>query len=715
MAEGTPPGEPAVVHWSPPGRPVRTWEVSGVAVRDRSGTIVATECVARDISVRVAAQEALERSEGRFREMLTNLQLLAIIVDADGRCVFANAAAARLAGSTPDALVGQDLVHLLAPAAFATQARAYLAMLLAGMPSDRRDLVIRAADGTDHTLVWDPIVLHDDAGKASAVAAIGEDVTEARQAAADRDRLMAVTERSTDAVAIVDADGSIGYANAAMLARLGTSREATIGRPAHEILPARLGIPWPMPEAESEGIWRAERRAPGGDADAPAVVEELMVSPIVTEDGTISHHVVEAWDVSRVRELEWAVDHAARASAVVFAALHHLDAGSTTEATAEAIVRELRGLPGVDAAAILAFDLPAGGHVLAAGGIDGMTVGAEAPPDAVAYLRDQLAGGPFTERWTERHPHSRLAADGRQVIGVAVGPLLSDGRLVGLVMLASADPDEARRFAGDLSTVAELSAMVSVLLGPAIREQQSAAATRHQLGRVIDEARFEVRYQPVVDLESMAVVGYEATTRFLDPLEPTATLEAAAAVGLAAPLETAMLRAATERAADLPPTAWLGLNLTPALLAGLDSLADLLRHAGRPVVLELSEHLLIGEYAPLRASLQALGPEVRLAIDDTGAGQANLAHLVELSAAFVKLDVSLVRGVDTDVTRQAMARGILQFAAATGSTVIAEGVETDAELATLRRLGVTMAQGHLLGRPAPAATWAGGGRGVTPA
>jgi EAL domain-containing protein (putative c-di-GMP-specific phosphodiesterase class I) len=71
----------------------------------------------------------------------------------------------------------------------------------------------------------------------------------------------------------------------------------------------------------------------------------------------------------------------------------------------------------------------------------------------------------------------------------------------------------------------------------------------------------------------------------------------------------------------------------------------------------------------------------------------------------VKLDVGLVRGIDTDLTRQALMVGLLHFASESAGQTIAEGVETEAELATLRRLGVPFAQGYLLARPAPAETW----------
>jgi EAL domain-containing protein (putative c-di-GMP-specific phosphodiesterase class I) len=107
----------------------------------------------------------------------------------------------------------------------------------------------------------------------------------------------------------------------------------------------------------------------------------------------------------------------------------------------------------------------------------------------------------------------------------------------------------------------------------------------------------------------------------------------------------------------------------------------------------------------LHEALGRLGPGVRLAVDDAGAGIANFSHLVELRPDFVKIDASLVRGVDTDLSRRALVVGFVHFAAAAGCLVIAEGIETEAERATVAELGVRLGQGFLLARPAAAETW----------
>jgi EAL domain-containing protein (putative c-di-GMP-specific phosphodiesterase class I) len=89
-------------------------------------------------------------------------------------------------------------------------------------------------------------------------------------------------------------------------------------------------------------------------------------------------------------------------------------------------------------------------------------------------------------------------------------------------------------------------------------------------------------------------------------------------------------------------------------------------------------------------------------VDDAGAGYASLRHILELQPEFVKLDIGLVRGIDADPARQALAAGLRHYADETGNTLIAEGVENADEARTLQRLGIPLAQGFLFGRPAPA-------------
>ena len=128
------------------------------------------------------------------------------------------------------------------------------------------------------------------------------------------------------------------------------------------------------------------------------------------------------------------------------------------------------------------------------------------------------------------------------------------------------------------------------------------------------------------------------------------------------------------------------------LLAGIPDLTRL--------VLEITEHAVVSQYQDIAAVLQPFRKRgLQIAIDDAGAGYASFRHILNLAPDRIKLDMSLTRDIDTDPARRALTVAFVHFARDTGSKLIAEGVETQAELATLIELGVSKAQGFFLGQP----------------
>jgi PAS domain S-box-containing protein len=244
------------------------------------------------------------------------------------------------------------------------------------------------------------------------------------------------------------------------------------------------------------------------------------------------------------------------------------------------------------------------------------------------------------------------------------------------------------------------------LLAPSLARERRMTQARERVRSIIEARAFGPVYQPVLDLARGSIVGFEALTRFTDGWPPAEAFATAAECGLGTALEQATLAAAVEAARDLPRAAWLSLNVSPTMLGDVDRLRPLLGAGARPLVLEVTENETIAAYGPVRAAVRRLGPGIRMAVDDAGAGVANFNHLVELRPDFVKIDAGLVRGVDVDVGRQAVVAAILHFAAASPCVVIAEGIETVAERETLRGLGVRLGQGFLLARPAPVEAWA---------
>jgi EAL domain-containing protein (putative c-di-GMP-specific phosphodiesterase class I) len=203
----------------------------------------------------------------------------------------------------------------------------------------------------------------------------------------------------------------------------------------------------------------------------------------------------------------------------------------------------------------------------------------------------------------------------------------------------------------------------------------------------------------MVELHTGSVVGYEALTRFTDGVPPDIRFAAAARAGLGIELELATLRAAISAgAAVLSPTAFLSLNASPGLITS-GALRALFAGVARPLVLEITEHVAIVDYVALQAELAALGPTVRVAVDDAGAGYASFHHILELAPDLVKLDIGLIRGIDADPARQALLAGMAYFAVRRKIRLVAEGIETGEELEVLRSLAIPYGQGYLLGRP----------------
>ena len=245
----------------------------------------------------------------------------------------------------------------------------------------------------------------------------------------------------------------------------------------------------------------------------------------------------------------------------------------------------------------------------------------------------------------------------------------------------------------------------------AAREEELAGADRARreqlagrIQRLIAGEGLDVALQPIVDLASGEVVGAEALARFTDadgePIPTESCFLDAHALDLGQELELAAVRLALDSHDRLPEGLYLALNASPTLLGG-DELLDLLAgHERRPLVVELTEHQAVEDYFALGRALDELRSHgVRVAIDDVGSGFSSFRHVTRVNPEILKLDRSLVCGIDDDPVRQSLAAAIVAFAADVGAVVVSEGIESEAELACLRELAVGLGQGFFLGRP----------------
>lgn len=230
-------------------------------------------------------------------------------------------------------------------------------------------------------------------------------------------------------------------------------------------------------------------------------------------------------------------------------------------------------------------------------------------------------------------------------------------------------------------------------------------ARRQRIERIDDVlsgTQLAMVFQPIADLEGNQIVGVEALARFrCAPWRPPYEwFDEATSVGRGPQLELAAIAAAFTQLDRIPPHVFLSVNVSPTT-ATLPELEHLLEAVPPDrIVLEVTEHTQIADYDSLIAALTPLRRRgVRIAVDDAGAGYSSLRHVLRLRPDILKLDIGLIQDIHDDPAKRALSLALVAFAREISAVLVAEGVETAEELATLRLLKVPWGQGYHLARP----------------
>jgi EAL domain-containing protein (putative c-di-GMP-specific phosphodiesterase class I) len=287
-------------------------------------------------------------------------------------------------------------------------------------------------------------------------------------------------------------------------------------------------------------------------------------------------------------------------------------------------------------------------------------------------------------------------------IGAYIGaPIrLWDGTLYGTLccLSRSAEPSLNDRDVRFLRVLAEI---VADQVDREQLESEKRKLERSRIRAILDSEHVDIEFQPIFDLLDCRIVSLEALARFwTEPIRPpSAWFAEATEVGLGVELELAAMRAALLRLDEFPADVAIALNVSPA--TALDPrFCELLLDVAERVVIEITEHAQVDDYDALRAALAPLRERgAQLAIDDVGAGFANLRHILRLAPDIVKLDLSLTQEIARDPAREALATSLVGFAGGVGASIVAEGISSDEDLALLRTLGVDYGQGFHLARP----------------
>jgi EAL domain-containing protein (putative c-di-GMP-specific phosphodiesterase class I) len=284
---------------------------------------------------------------------------------------------------------------------------------------------------------------------------------------------------------------------------------------------------------------------------------------------------------------------------------------------------------------------------------------------------------------------------------VSAPVVLSDGALYGTFCAfgLTTDKDLTTR---DKALMDVLASAASVIIEPEVRAQERRTEIADRLAPVVAAGGPVVALQPIVDLATGQRIGAEALSRFPADwgMAPDVVFAQAHSIGRGDELELLALERAAEHLDRVG--GYIAMNVSPTTLLTPECGELLGRLPLRRVLLELSEHDQVEDYGTLTAALRPFrAAGLRLAIDDVGAGFSSLRHIVVTSPDVIKIDRSIVTGLNTDPVLTKLVQSLVEFAHGCRVRVVAEGVETAGEAAALRTLGVDYGQGWHFGRPGP--------------
>jgi len=538
----------------------------------------------------------------------------------------------------------------------------------------------------------------------------------------DRERLMkslndqallsSAIDQASESIVITDPDSNILYANPSAvrtseysLAEILGAKPRLFQSELHD--DAFFQIMWAHLNGGEPWHGTLINRRKGGEL----YEEDSTISPVHDGEGNLLAYVAVKRDLTIEQRLETHRTREQRDRLAIFDIMQEVRRADSLRETAEAFCRACTQLASIDAAVLVLVQADGTLLTIGTGGeqLGGAASGSTLEFPHPEYLIERSTVGAW---WLDLNPNRIVVNDeftARMVDGgfTTVGnvPIRWEGELVGILALATKNPDGPGWMASRLPVFEELGSYAGALFGAEAEVFSRGESLRSEILSVIKDQRFHCVFQPFVNLETGNVVGYEALTRFDDGERPDLRFLQAHSVGLGSELEALCAQTALDNALELPPEIWLSLNFSPAAIIDGHA-AKVVSGVTRHLVIEVTEHAQINNYAAIRKAFKEIG-NCELAVDDAGAGYTSLSHILELQPDFVKLDISMVRGVDTDPARQAMVAGMCHFASQSHTTLIAEGIETEAEADMLRQLGVPLGeagmlgQGYLFGRPKP--------------
>lgn len=676
-----------------------------------------------DITERKYTEESLRESEERFRNLIEG-SLLGIVIDRDGVPVFANQAFAEMFGyGDSEDILALGSLDPLYPSHELDRVYSYReARKGSGRAPTHYEFEGVRQNGTPIWLETQVRVVGWEGSPAtqSTVA----DISERRTMMANLTKLSMAVEQSPATVMITNVDGLIEYVNPKFVEVTGYQPEEVLGENPRFLKsgrssPKKYEEMWKAITSGEE--WRGEFQ--NRRKDGALFWEFASISPIKASDGSITHFLAVKEDITLRKEYEQRLVRQANFDEVTGLPNRFL----AFDRLSQAFVRARRSHSKV---ALLFIDLDRFKRV-------NDTLG---HPAGDAALKS--AGDRISSCLREEDTVSRFGGDEFVVILTGLGSAQDARSVAEKIQQAFAQAieiDDAEMFIspsigislwpedGDDPETLVRNADIALMRAKASgrntysfftseMDERIRAQTRieNQLRPALEQKEFYLHYQPIVDISDSNIVRAEALLRWNNPelgaVSPDDFIPIAEEIGMIVPIGDWVMKTACQEAASWPSGEinpfTLAVNVSTRQFRGtslVEGVGLALRESGfapERLEIEITESLLMGDIPEVTRSLGKLKDlGVSLSVDDFGTGYSSLSYLRRFPVDIIKIDRSFVREVLSDPDNATLVETIVTMAHSLKLQVIAEGVETEEQLAFLRGLGCDFAQGFLFSRP----------------